>query len=572
MKLKWLGIVVGLAGRGKSLALSDLLPALNSNQLELPDGEVAKRMEQALSAMLTTGKGEAGCLACKAGVQALRLLCKTEHTRSLFLRGAKSVCQAAARQESQVCQGLADSVGTSLFDVFRDLPLFDDLTPAMVCYSFGNICPMPVIRLEGLPLPDRKRRQPPTPAPRGVKRVLHLTDIHFDMDYLVGGEAECNKPICCQKDSSPQVTRPAREWGEYKCDANEKLIDSLLRDAANRHGYDLLLFTGDIPAHDIWKESASRNAKTAARVFEMLQRHFPTTPIYPALGNHEAAPLNQFPFRGNSSLYAFLAEAWGEWIPRDQLASVRRGGYYAVRHSKQLTVLALNTNIYFISNYQAFLDPRNSDPHGMLQWLIRQLQAAEDSGTHVYITAHIPPGSTDFYQHWSDAFHRIVLRYADTIVGQFYGHLHYDEFELFYNGTTKSRQTAVNTAYLAPSMSTRSGINPSYRVYDVARDYRVLDYHQFYANLRNQQRWKGDAEWELLYSAAQTYSSSLTPASWHGVTTALATNHTLFETFWRLRKADGEIEPCDASCQARQVCSLRAGTAKDNCVPVDPFS
>ncbi|KAJ9085646.1 hypothetical protein DSO57_1011795 [Entomophthora muscae] len=538
---------------------------------------LGETMTDAISSVVTTGKGKITCMACQAGIRVLRRLAKTNLTRGIFLKTIQVVCSTIAGQEPDVCKGLTDSTGEAIFDILQRLPRTGSLVPPLACYAFANVCPMPEIKLKQLTLPPKRSVQPPKPSSQKIRQVLHLTDIHFDVDYQVGAEADCNKPICCQKESSSSIKSPAREWGEYKCDANQKMLASLLKNAANRHNYEMLLFTGDIPAHDIWKETPDRNAKTAERVYEMLQANFPKTRIYPAIGNHEPSPLNQFTFHGNYSLYAFMAKQWAKWIPSDQLASVRKGGYYAVPHSKDLTVLVLNTNLYYIFNYQSLLDPRNHDPRGMMQWLINQLQAAEEKGTRVYITSHIPPGSTDFYQHWSDELHRIILRYSDTILGQFYGHLHYDEFEVFYSSDKKSTETAVNMGFLAPSMGTRSGINPSYRVYDIGGNNEILDYRQFYANLRNQKQWARDAEWELLYSAVDAYSTSstsklLTPAFLHQATTAMTTNHTMFDTFMNFRKANGEIDTCDAKCQERQICTLRAGKSRDNCAEYDPFA
>ncbi|KAI9290570.1 hypothetical protein K502DRAFT_280959, partial [Neoconidiobolus thromboides FSU 785] len=90
--------------------------------------------------------------------------------------------------------------------------------------------------------------------------VLHLSDLHYDPDYFVGAEANCNKPICCQKDSNSDlkdqtVKKPAGKWGDYKCDANKDLLQSLLKNAVkvtSEYPLEMTVFTGDVPAHDFW--------------------------------------------------------------------------------------------------------------------------------------------------------------------------------------------------------------------------------------------------------------------------------------------------------------------------------
>jgi len=52
------------------------------------------------------------------------------------------------------------------------------------------------------------------------------------------------------------------------------------------------------------------------------------------------------------------------------------------------------------------------------------------------------------------------------VIGQFYGHAHTDYWEVFYdeNGGLKR---PLSVAYLAPSVTTYSYLNPAYRVYSV---------------------------------------------------------------------------------------------------------
>lgn len=49
-------------------------------------------------------------------------------------------------------------------------------------------------------------------------------------------------------------------------------------------------------------------------------------------------------------------------------------------------------------------------------------------------------------------------RYESTITGQFFGHTHMDEFEMFYDETDKTRPLGV--AFIAPSVTTYIDLNP----------------------------------------------------------------------------------------------------------------
>lgn len=52
----------------------------------------------------------------------------------------------------------------------------------------------------------------------------------------------------------------------------------------------------------------------------------------------------------------------------------------------------------------------------------------------------------------------LPARYENTLAGQFFGHTHVDEFEVFYDEETLSRPLSV--AFLAPSATTYIGLNP----------------------------------------------------------------------------------------------------------------
>jgi hypothetical protein len=59
-----------------------------------------------------------------------------------------------------------------------------------------------------------------------------------------------------------------------------------------------------------------------------------------------------------------------------------------------------------------------------------------------------------------------VYRFRNTIIGQFFGHTHFDEFELFFAPPEQGSE-AVSIAYLAPSQTPHDGLNPAYRVYTI---------------------------------------------------------------------------------------------------------
>lgn len=61
-----------------------------------------------------------------------------------------------------------------------------------------------------------------------------------------------------------------------------------------------------------------------------------------------------------------------------------------------------------------------------------------------------------------------LYRYEATITAQFFGHTHFDEFELFYDPKDLGR--AVGISYICPSVTPFTNLNPGYRIYYVDGD------------------------------------------------------------------------------------------------------
>ena len=55
------------------------------------------------------------------------------------------------------------------------------------------------------------------------------------------------------------------------------------------------------------------------------------------------------------------------------------------------------------------------------------------------------------------------------MTGQFYGHTHNDEFTMFYDYDTN--KIPINMAYVTPSVTPFTGLNPSFRFYTLDGPY-----------------------------------------------------------------------------------------------------
>lgn len=205
-----------------------------------------------------------------------------------------------------------------------------------------------------------------------------------------------------------------------------------------------------------------------------MAEKFPGIPIFPALGNHESAPVNSFPppyvKQVDSSiawLYDELDVQWRKWLPASVSHTVRRGAFYSVLVRPGFRIISLNMN--YCNNKNWWLLLNSTDPATELQWFIYELQSAEFSNEKVHVIGHIPPGHSDCLKVWSRNYYKIISRYENTITAQFFGHTHFDEFEIFYDPVDLSR--ATNIAYVGPSVTPYYDLNPGYRIYYVDGDH-----------------------------------------------------------------------------------------------------
>ncbi|CAN7988622.1 unnamed protein product [Ixodes hexagonus] len=398
--------------------------------------------------------------------------------------------------------------------------------------------------------PQRRPRPGPVPTPSSgapTLRVLHISDTHVDPLYEEGSLANCEEPLCCHADDgrpSKADHAAAGRWGYFKhCDIPARTYENMLKHIRDTQKIDYVIWTGDIVAHDIWNTSRESNLAIIDYTTKTLAKYMdPSIPVFPALGNHEGEPVDSFPLpevKGNMSiswLYDELAKQWSHWLPESTVITLKRGGFYATKAFPGLKIVSLNMNYCNSLNWWLLLNA--TDPADELLWLVEQLLESEIQGEKVHIIGHIPPGVGDCLQVWSENYHRIIARFEDTVRGQFFGHTHMDELEVFYDPANAKR--ALNVAYLAPSVTTFNSGHPAFRVYTVDGNYpnstwTVLDHETYIMNLTEANASPDDEPvWKLEYTAKSAYGmSSLQPQEWDRVLGKMHDDDALFDRFYR---------------------------------------
>ncbi|XP_071516089.1 sphingomyelin phosphodiesterase-like isoform X6 [Panulirus ornatus] len=518
------------------------------------------------------------CNACKAGVGLLQHYVQNGKTKDDIVRAASKLCMSFKIETPRVCFGIIRLMADEVVYVVQNLVM----SPDEICgFVIGDICGTPYNpyhdwRVAFPPVPKPPISIPEAP-PEGMPtlKVLHLSDTHFDPEYREGSNADCDEPLCCRATSGPVRSPDKRAgfWGDYrKCDTPQRTIDSMLENIAYLHpDIDYIIWTGDLPPHDIWNQTRENNLSILKSTVRQLLDYFPYTPIFPALGNHEAAPVNSFPppfvvgDYGVSWLYDELDQQWQHWLPQDSSHSVRKGAFYSVLVRPGFRIISLNMN--YCNNKNWWLLVNSTDPAQELQWFIYELQGAEDRGEKVHVLGHIPPGHHDCLKVWSHNYYTIINRYESTITAQFFGHTHFDEFELFYDEFLRHRVT--NIAYIGPSVTAYYKLNPGYRIYTIEGDYvgsrkMVLDHETWVMNLDEANR-EGIPRWYQLYSAKRAYGMrNLLPKEWDQLILKMTLDDNLFKKYLRFYwKNSVAQEDCDPECKKRMLCDLKSGRSND---------
>ncbi|RUP52332.1 Metallo-dependent phosphatase-like protein [Jimgerdemannia flammicorona] len=585
--------------------------------------------EHNLNSINNSTDNSISCSMCKAVVKPLRKLMFSNSSQSLALFTGVILCKLFRINSPNVCEHIVPIFGPWAFTVLSHTFFEVD----HICGLVGS-CPkqnsnfdewevtLPAKHTE----PDPDGNQVETQQSDGEDEedamyVMHLSDWHHDPEYREGYEADCDEPLCCRvPPANPTaVKRSAGKWGDFQCDSPRVLLMNMLEYIPTVvPRVDLVVMTGDQPPHDIWLETVDSmlnvTRTTARDLGGTFYNHLNHIKVFPTIGNHDAIPANSFPTSRTQDapssqwVYDELAEQWSVWLPNTTTESLRtRGGYSAIA-SPGLKIISLNTNFFYRLNWWMLMRPRDEpDPEGTLGWLVNELQQAENDGDKVFIIGHMSPIHLDADHVLGMQFARVVARYHDIIAGQFYGHSHFDEFQIFYDVEKQRRDNSpnpdpINMAYLGPSVTPFTKLNPAFRVYKYSRKtHRLLNHYTYSFDLEEANKPGNEPQWYLLYDAKTAYGlKDLNPTTWHDLTTDFLVPRNVIpdqQTFstdgsqptdplhkyatFSTRNPAYHFPNCikkgssfgEASCRKRAVCQLRGGKSgpyggSDLCDPI----
>lgn len=543
-----------------------------------------------VSEILTDIEDLTECSACHALLLVLKALAHTGNVA--FSDVIIDVCKALGVEDDDVCEGAIDLEGPILAHDLRKMEI-PSKTSKLLCLTIFGLCQWPDVDTSYSVTMSEKPTNATRPATSDQTpiKVVHISDIHVDLNYTTGASYNCTKNICCRpyvEDDEPGVTDyPAGPYGNTECDSPLSLeesmyaaIEDLIPDRA------FTIFTGDVVEGAVWLVTDDEVTNDLDDAYGRMQGIGQT---YAVIGNHDSSPVNSFP---SSAVDTTIDTQWAYdtlstniegWIGSTAAAEVSSNfGSYSVLadNHTNLRIISVNTNFWYKSNFWLYEKTIEHDPSGMLAWLATELEAAETAGERVWLLGHMPLGSTDALHDQSYYFDTIIQRFDATISAVFYGHTHKDEFEVAYsNYSDQSAATASMVSYIAPALTPTSG-NPTFRVYEVDPiTFAILDFTVYYTNISSPTYQTDGPTWEALYSVKDTYgrllgytdsSAELTPAFWHNVTGLFESDDTVFQQYYARKTRDYSTSTCTGDCKTTEICQLRAAQAQYNCGTVSP--
>nr|CAD7402584.1 unnamed protein product [Timema cristinae] len=327
-------------------------------------------------------------------------------------------------------------------------------------------------------------------SPTDTMTIVHITDMHFDPTYLVGGRGDCGEPTCCREEQGTPTdgTIAAGYWGDYRhCDTPAQAVnDTLLHIKQQHQSIDYVYMTGDFVDHGVWETSQETNTKTITAVVNAAKETFGDVPIIFTLGNHEPTPVNQYvpnkyaPLNVDDDvsskwLYELVAELWSPYITDEAKQTILQGGFYTLLLQPGFRVIILNNVVGYKSNL-----------------------------------------------------------FENIIMAQFNGHTHTDEFQVFHSMSNLTRANSV--LFNGGSGTANANVNPNYRIYTVdPSSMYVLDAETWIYNLTDANLSpKINPKWFLEYSMREAFGvPTLLPQALSSLTHSMARDHALMRQYYR---------------------------------------
>ncbi|XP_032513068.2 sphingomyelin phosphodiesterase-like [Danaus plexippus] len=554
------------------------------------------------------------CLLCRSIFSAFIDMVEENQSEQNLINTITTLCSTLGVLSPKSCSGLIDLNLPIIIYIIKNTPGVASRTFCGLLFQTANnpnSCVYNDPRFEwsvDLPEPSEFMETESRQSNSKPLKIALISDAHIDPFYEPNGVADCDEPTCCRKEQTPRrltfnydllethvdkslsntgdtymlnldaatgiksvniVSRnnntspPAGYWGDYRnCDTPLWAYDDVIERIASAHkDIDVVYYIGDNIDHHVWETTFEMINGMNQYVIDKMRKEFgDNVLIVPCIGNHESQPTNQFApssIKGDKLnttwLYEALVKKWDYYLTEEAKITILEKGAFTRLIKPGLRVISINSNIAYRSNWWLVYDPLEAKRH--LEWLVSELYKAEIAGEKVHILSHIPPGVHDLIYTWTREYNRIINRFKKTITAEFNGHLHSDEFKIFYNGSDP-----VAMAWGVGSSTSYSDYNVNYKIATIDNNtFEPLNivnyiYNLTEANLTPNRR----PHWFQLYDVRGTFGiPDLSPASLDNLVYRMVTNQTqyldLYAAFYS-KLSDTRWPNCNDNCKIDNLC------------------
>ena len=429
------------------------------------------------------------CKTCKISVEYFRNIILNKYGEQGLYKFLTLLCSNF--QKKNICYGAITRYGPIVLDSF----IKKTFNPNQICSNINLCTKEKFITIEEYA--NRILSNKPKEIPKPKKKLknkkiksLQITDIHLDINYKENTIVNCDIPLCCHdyplnKSNENEKKNDYILSGLYgsigKCDANIETVKAFSDKISEIKDLDYIMFTGDNVAHNIWDVTQEEVIKNTKIIIDNIKKKIGNKiPIYPCLGNHEKAPVDEF-YGSESLLLNGLGDIFKEYLTKEAEESFRKYGYYTMLHKDtKLRIVSLNCIICDSFNFNLIFD--TNAPKLMFDWLENVLSQAEKNNEIVHIMDHIPIGHD---QHTTQCAWRLKIlleRYQNIIRGYFSGHSHSEYMTIVKEYSNQKKPNIID--YITSGLTTYSSYNPSFRIFEIdSVDFYVEDFIQYRLNL-----------------------------------------------------------------------------------------
>lgn len=347
-------------------------------------------------------------------------------------------------------------------------------------------------------------------------RVLVLSDIHIQSDYMYKAPKECGLPGgCCSRGDGQvdDVKLQAKFWGttDAFCDIPDYLFYEtvkFIKESVPK--VDLIFMLGDNAGHNFFKSDGQLLVNATKIIMDTLKGNFTDIPIVPVLGNHECDHVDYFDFSDEDNfVIKQIYPLYDKVISKEKIEDLSKNGFFSVEFDQfNLKVISLNSQFNDAFNTASFASSNFFEE--ILLKLSADLYASEKVGQKVIILSHIP--ITDYFAipEINDCLKIMLERFRDTIISILSGHTHADQLRFLRDSEGKVFQTNL----IAPSLTTYSSHNPSFRVCEFKND-ALDDYIQYKFDIEYYNKRADMGFFDLKFDVAYTLKNEYGIDKWN---------------------------------------------------------